>query len=146
MAGKLKVKILKQKVIIPSATPQDVYGALMDSKKHSEFTCSPANIDPKVGGTISAWDGYITGKNLELEAGKKIVQEWKTTEWPEGYPPSVLELTFRKVDEGTEIMMVQKDVPADQASMYDEGWYESYWDPLKEYFEKGDNKGPQCNA
>jgi len=30
--------------------------------------------------------------------------------------------------------------------MYGEGWYESYWDPMKEYFKKEGTKGPLCNA
>jgi activator of HSP90 ATPase len=29
-----------------------------------------------------AWNMYISGKNIELVKDKKIVQEWKTTEWP----------------------------------------------------------------
>ena len=146
MAEKMKVKTIKQKVIIPGVTPEIVYKALMDSEMHGAFTCSPAKIEPKVGGKISAWDGYITGKNLELEPGKRIVQEWKTSEWPEGYPPSRLELNFKKVTEGTEIDMVQTEVPAEQARMYDEGWYESYWDPLKEYFKRDQEKDQVCNS
>lgn len=145
MTTKLKLKNIKQKVLIPGATPEEVYDALMDSKKHEEFTCSPATIDPKVGGAISAWNGYISGKNLELEYGKQIVQEWRTTEWPEGYPPSRLELNLKKVELGTEIDMIQMGVPAEQARMYDEGWYESYWDPMKEYFNKNRGKAPFCN-
>jgi activator of HSP90 ATPase len=108
----------------------------MDSEKHAAVTGSAASINPKVGGKFTAWDGYISGKNLELERGKKIVQEWMTTEWPEGYPPSRLELTFAKVKDGTEITVVHSDVPADDATAYDEGGYEFYWDPMKLYFKK----------
>jgi activator of HSP90 ATPase len=132
----LKTKTISQKVVIPSASPEEVYDVLMDSKKHAAVTGSAASIDPKVGGKFTAWDGYIFGKNLELERGKKIVQEWMTTEWPKGYPPSLLKLTFTKVKDGTEITVLQSDVPADDASAYDEGWYEFYWDPMKLYFKK----------
>jgi activator of HSP90 ATPase len=55
----------------------------MDPKKHSEFTGSKATGKPRVGSKFTAWDGYITGKNLKLVRGKKIVQEWKTTDWRE---------------------------------------------------------------
>ena len=81
---KLKTTTITQKVVIP-ASPEEVYDAFMDAKKHSAFTGAKATSDAKVGGEFSAWDGYITGKNLELEKGKRIVQEWITTEWPEGY-------------------------------------------------------------
>ncbi len=51
-------------------------------------------------------DGYIFGKNLELVKGKKIVQEWTTTEWPENYPPSILTLIFQAKPSGTLLTMV----------------------------------------
>ena len=103
-------------------------------KKHSESTGGKATSEPKVGGKFTAWDGYIFGKHVELEKGKKIVQEWSTTEWSKGYPPSLFELKFKKVGGGTEIEMTHSKVPEEQADDYDEGWKEYYWKPMKEYF------------
>lgn len=131
----VKVVTIKQMVIV-SATPDEVYEAFMDAKKHSAFTGSKATCNPKVGGKFTAWDGYISGKNLELEKGRRIVQEWTTTEWPEGYAPSKLELTFKKIGKDTEISMVHSGVSAEQADELKEGWMEFYWNPLKEYFKK----------
>jgi uncharacterized protein YndB with AHSA1/START domain len=132
---KLKTSTITQKVIIP-ASPEEVYDALMDPKKHSAFTGAEATGEPKVGAEFTAWDGYITGKNLELEPGKRIVQEWVTSEWPEGYGPSRLEFTLRKVKDGTELTMVHSNIPADQADEYKQGWIDNYWDLMKEYFGK----------
>jgi uncharacterized protein YndB with AHSA1/START domain len=130
-----KVTTIKQKVIVP-ASPEQIYEAFIDAKKHSAFTGSKATSSPKVGGKFTAWDGYISGKNLELERGKRIVQEWITTDWPQGYPPSRLELTFTKTKGGTEISMVHSNVPEEQANDIAEGWNEFYWKPLKKYFKK----------
>ena len=91
----MKVTTIKQKIIV-QAEPEAVYDAFMDAKKHSAFTGSKATVEAKVGGKFTAWDGYISGKNLDLEKGKRIVQEWVNTDWPEGYPPSRLELTLKK--------------------------------------------------
>lgn len=131
----MKVTTIKQTVIIP-ADPDKVYEAFMNAKIHSEFTGSKATCDPVAGGKFTAWDGYISGKNLELEKGKKIVQEWKTTEWPKGYDPSRFELNLKKVKNGTEITMVHSNVPEEQATELAEGWNEFYWTPLKEYFSR----------
>lgn len=131
----MKVSTIRQKTLIPAA-PDEVYEALIDEKKHSEFTGSKATCDPRVGGKFTAWDGYISGKNLELEKGKRIVQEWMTTEWPEGHPFSRLELTFRKTEKGTEVRMVHSGVPSEQAADIRQGWIDFYWKPLKEYFKK----------
>src|SRR5512136_2749295 len=102
----MKKETIKQKVTI-AAKPIEVYEAFVDAKKHSAFTGSKATGEGRVGAEVTAWDGYISGKFLELEEGKRIVQEWVTTEWPEGYPPSRLEFTLSQVNGKTELIMVQ---------------------------------------
>jgi activator of HSP90 ATPase len=130
---KTQVKTIKQKVVIP-ASPQEVYDAYVDPKKHSAFTESKATGKALVGGKFTAWDGYIFGKFLELDDGKRVVQEWTSTDFPKGYGPSKLELCFNKVAGGTEIVMVHSNVPEELADDTADGWTEWYWDPLKKYF------------
>jgi activator of HSP90 ATPase len=125
-----------RQIVTVAAKPIEVYEAFVNSKKHSAFTGSKATGEGKIGAKFTAWDGYISGKFLELDEGKKIVQEWITSEWPEGYPPSRFELTFRKVKDGTEVLMVHSDGPSEQSKELREGWNEFYWKPLKTYFEK----------
>lgn len=42
------------------------------------------------------------------------MQEWTTTEWPKGYLPSILELSFISKAEGIELIMTHSKVPAKQ--------------------------------
>jgi activator of HSP90 ATPase len=126
---------IEEIVTIP-ATPEEVYEAFMDPKKHAKFTRSKATGNPVVGGEFTAWDGYIKGKNLELKEGKLIVQEWTNTDFPEGYPSSRFELALKKVPKGTEMHMVHSKIPASQAEELREGWTEFYWEPLRNYFSK----------
>lgn len=130
-----KTKTIRQKVFI-DAPPEEVYEAYLDAKTHSEFTGSRATSVPRVGGRMTAWDGYITGRNLKLAKGRIILQEWKTTEWPKGYSSSRLSLTFKKKGKGTELTMVHSKVPAGQARSYSDGWRDYYWKPLQKYFRK----------
>jgi activator of HSP90 ATPase len=134
--NKLEVTTITQKVIIPKVSPKQVYEAYVDPKLHSEFTESEATGKPVVGGKFTAWDGYISGKFLELEEDKRVVQEWTSTDFPEGYPPSRLELTFTQVPKGTEIKMVHSNVPEEIAQDAADGWTEFYWEPMKTYFKK----------
>jgi activator of HSP90 ATPase len=131
----LKTRTIRQNHVF-AAKPADVYNALMSSKIHAKFTGSKASGSARVGGKFTAWDGYITAKNLELIKGEKIVQEWKTSEWPEGYPPSILTLKLKAKGGGAELTMIHSKVPASQADNYDSGWVSSYWDPLRAYFKK----------
>lgn len=136
VALKKEVTTINQKVIIPKASPKQIYDAYVDSKKHSEFTHAKATGKPVIGGKYTSWDGYIFGKYLELKDGERVVQEWTTTDWEDGYGPSKLELTFKALPEGTEICMVHSNVPKEQAGEVEQGWVEFYWNPLKEYFDK----------
>lgn len=133
--SKLNFEVIRQTVVI-DASPEEVYEAYVDPVKHADFTGSPAKGTPKVGGKFTAWDGYISGKYVKLEKGKRIVHEWKTTEWPHGYPVSVVELTFKPKGKKTELTMVHSKAPAEQADDYAEGWMEWYWEPLKKHFQK----------
>jgi activator of HSP90 ATPase len=130
-----KTRTIVQKVFVP-ATPDEVYDAFMDPQKHSDFTHTHTTGSREEGGEVSASDGYISARNVELIKGKKIVQEWTTSEWPTGYPPSTLELDLKKVAEGTELTMTHSKVPEEQADDYAEGWNEYYWNPMVEYFQK----------
>ena len=78
----MEIRTIKQTVTI-KASPHQVYEALMDSKKHSQFTGGKASISRKVGGKFTAYDGYAEGVNLELVPDEKIVQSWHASDWPE---------------------------------------------------------------
>ena len=120
--------------MVINAGPLEVYEAYTDPKKHAAFTGTGVTGTPKAGERFTAGDGYIAGKYIILQPGKRIVHEWTTTEWPAGYPPSILELTLKPKGAGTELVMVHSKVPAEQVKYYAKGWREYYWEPLKKYF------------
>ena len=112
------------------------YEALLDGKKHSKLIGSKCTGKAAVGSSFTAWDGYISGKVLELDPGKRILQEWETTEWPENAPPSIVEWSFQDKDGGTKVTLIHSKVPSEQAASYQKGWIDFYWTPMKAYFEK----------
>jgi len=111
-----------------------LYNAWLDSKKHTAFTGAHARVDPKVGGKFSAWDGYITGKTLLLKRGQKIVQSWRTTDFPEGSPDSRLVILFDVTPTGTRIVLEHTDIPDGQGKSYRAGWKDYYFMPMKQYY------------
>lgn len=125
---------LVQTVELP-ALPGEVYRAYLDSATHARFTGGGAQIDARVGGRFTAWDGYIAGSTLELVEGERIVQAWRTSEWPEGYDDSRLEITLAPAAEGsgTKLTMVHEGVPSAQAKALEQGWIDHYWTPLRRY-------------
>jgi activator of HSP90 ATPase len=114
--------------------PEKLYNAWLDSKIHGQIISSKAEIDPKLGGEFDIWDGYITGKTIKLVKNKTIVQEWRTTEFPDGSENSLLELDFENTAKGTKLVMKHSKIPDGQADEYKNGWIEYYFKPMKEFF------------
>jgi uncharacterized protein YndB with AHSA1/START domain len=121
--------------IIP-AEPEKVYRAWMDSAEHAAFTGSAAEIDNRVGGKFSAWDGYIQGQTLALEPARRILQAWRTTEFPDSSPDSRLEVRFEPVEGGTQLTLTHTAIPDGQGDDYREGWEDYYFTPLTAYFSR----------
>jgi activator of HSP90 ATPase len=122
---------------LPGTTPEQLYRAWLDGEMHGRFTGSAAQVDPQVGGRFSAWDGYITGMNLEFEPFRRIVQSWRTTEFPAGSPDSRLEVLLEEGDAGTNVRLVHTDIPDGQAEDYRQGWEDFYFEPMREFFAPG---------
>lgn len=133
-----KFGVIKQTVQFEAdpANPKDVFEYYPTPAKHIAFTGSPATTSRRMGAKFTAWDGYISGKNLKLVKDKKIVQEWKTCEWSKGHPSSKLEFNLAARKGGTEVKMTHSRVPAEPIEKYREGWRTSYWTPLGEYLAK----------
>jgi uncharacterized protein YndB with AHSA1/START domain len=118
------------------ATPQTIYEAWLDSASHSAMTGGKAEMSARPGGGYTAWDGYITGKNLELAPGLRIVQSWRTTQFPEGHGDSKITVTLSPIEGGTLLTLVHSDVPDGQTSYEKGGWQTHYFEPMKKYFAK----------
>jgi activator of HSP90 ATPase len=116
------------------ASPRRIYEAWLDSKEHAAFSGGIAKINPVVGGKHSASDSYIEGVNLILEPYKRIVQSWRTTEFPEGAADSRLEILLDAVDGGTRLTLIQTNIPDGQTDQYEGGWRDYYFTPMAEYF------------
>ena len=131
----VKSEKLKRSALIPAA-PREIFDAWLSSAGHAAMTGSPARATARVGGAFSTWDGYIRGKNLELKSPSRILQSWRTTEFPDDAPDSLLEILLEKSKGGTKVTLVHTDIPAGQAASYRQGWTDFYFKPMKEYFSK----------
>lgn len=115
----------------------EVYEALMNSKKHGEFTGSAVKISPKVGGRFSIYGGDIQGLNLELVPGQKIVQSWRYSDWPKSHY-SKATFSLKEVTTGTRLTFTQTGVPEEFYDDIKQGWHDYYWGPMKEMLEKSE--------
>jgi uncharacterized protein YndB with AHSA1/START domain len=119
------------------ASPQAVYDAWMSSEGHGEMTLTECTIDPRVGGEYEAGDGYITGRTIALEPGRRIVQTWRTSEFADTDPDSEIEVLLAPVAGGTRLTLKHSNVPDGQTSYRDGGWQDYYFAPMKKRFARG---------
>jgi activator of HSP90 ATPase len=118
------------------ATPEKVYRAWLSTKGHTAMTGSPARVVPRLGGSFTAWDGYISGRTTALEPYTRIVQDWRTSEFPDDAPDSQIEILLEAAEGGTQLTLTHRNIPEGQAESYKSGWHESYFQPMKAYFKE----------
>ncbi|MCL5071681.1 MAG: SRPBCC domain-containing protein [Actinobacteria bacterium] len=135
----MNTKTINQTILIKNASPHEIYEIFMDSRKHAKLVDSSAVISRNIGGKFKIYDGYISGKNIELDQDKKIVQYWRGNEdeWPKEHY-SKLSIILDKDDRGTKITLVQEEVPDKYYDDFYKGWYDFYWTPLQKMFEQAD--------
>jgi uncharacterized protein YndB with AHSA1/START domain len=126
--------IIRQSVTI-NASPDAVFRALMESRRHASFTGARASLSQKVGGAFRCYDGYIAGRNLDLVPGKRIVQAWRAARWPAGVFSVASFVLSRKAGGKTKISFTHIGVPPANRKAINEGWRTYYWKPLKAYLE-----------
>jgi len=116
------------------AKPAAVYRAWLSGAGHTAMTGAQATASDKEGGSFTAWDDYITGRNLTLKPECCIVQAWRTAQFTENDPDSRLELCIHPSGSGSELLLIHTDIPPDQSSGYETGWVTHYFEPMKKYF------------
>jgi activator of HSP90 ATPase len=91
-------------------------------------------VRPRINGKFTAWDGYIQGTTIEMEPNRRIVQRWRTTDFPSNSPDSVVEVVLEEVENGTKVVLIHTEIPEGQGEDYKKGWKEFYFNPMKDYF------------
>ena len=125
----------KLSAVIP-AKPAEIYKAWLSTKGHTAMTGSPAKVNGKIGGKFTAWDGYIFGTTLALTPDQFIVQAWRTSEFPDEAPDSLVEISLKETKGGTKIILTHTQIPAGQEASYQQGWDDFYFKPMQAYFGK----------
>lgn len=118
------------------ASPKEIFNAWLSSEGHSQMTGSQAKVEGGSGGAFKAWDGYIWGITLEAEPVHRILQSWRTTEFPENSPDSRVEILLEESPDGTKITLIHTEIPDGQADSYKQGWEDFYFTPMRKYYSK----------
>ncbi len=125
--------MINETIQVQNTNAASVYEALMDAAQHTRLTGAPAQIDARVGGAFSTFDGYATGEFTELAPPRIIEMTWRASDWADSELSTVrFELT--DTADGVQIDFVQRNVPAGHEDEYRQGWHDYYFAPLAEFF------------
>jgi activator of HSP90 ATPase len=115
-----------------SAPPSDLYLALTNPLTIHLWSGEEAVMSTEPGSEFSLWEGSISGKNLEFEKDKKIVQQWYFGEQPE---PSIVTIKLHPDKEGTSVELRHTNIPDEDYDDIVEGWINAYFGSLQEFYE-----------
>lgn len=130
----MKSKTIKVTVILP-ATPHDVFEALTESRIIKRWSGQRGNVEPKIGGTMEMFDGWVKGKVLDYNPRRILSYSWKPQDWSDDVAESIVSYRLKKSAKGTTVELQHRGFPNDsEAQNHKDGWHEFVFDPLKEYF------------
>ncbi len=129
--------------VVFKAPPKRVYEALTDEAIFQKVVVlsgaipemalqsAPVKISLEPGGAFSLFGGFITGRQLELEPGVRLVQVWRSQGWaPHLY--SIVRFELTEHPDGTRLVFDHVGFPRDDAQGLATGWRGHYWKPLAE--------------
>ena len=126
------MKEFKKYYSIP-APPDEVYAALTNPLSLQLMTGEKAEMSTVVSSEFSLWDGGISGKNLEFEENKKIVQQWYFGDQTE---ESIVTIKLHPDKGGTSLELRHTNIPEADFDDMVEGWDETYMGSLIDFFEE----------
>jgi len=131
--------------VVFKATRKRVYEALTDGAQFHKVVLlskaattgmvpikSPAEISRDAGGTFALFGGYVTGRNIELIPGERIVQAWRNGSWNPGIY-SIVKFELTEDAAGTKLIFDHTGFPIGDAQHLAEGWKSNYWEPLAKF-------------
>lgn len=121
-----------------NTTAADVYTILTDERRHSSFTGDFVHIKDSEDEPFSLCDGLVTGKNIILERGKKIVWSFRYngSGWPENHYSEAALLLTDQPDHTCSLELFHTDIPEAFKPELERFWKERYWEPLAYYLER----------
>lgn len=126
-------KTILQRVRL-KASPADIYRLLTDAAIHKKYTGRSARLGQKAGEPFSTESGRITGINVDLAPGQRVVRAWRDKAFPKGvYSMAAFVLT--PTPSGTELKLTHRGVPKDLIPRIEREW-KSHWEQMKTYLQR----------
>jgi uncharacterized protein YndB with AHSA1/START domain len=105
---------------------------LSDAMKTGMIKESATTMGREAGSAFSTYGGYISGRQVELVPGERIVQAWRAGSWPAG-AYSIAKFVLTEQGGGTKLIFDHTGFPQGTADHLAAGWKTNYWEPLTKF-------------
>jgi uncharacterized protein YndB with AHSA1/START domain len=132
-----------QHQVVIDAYPREVFEVLADAAALSGLSGMSGEPGRAAGEEFTAFDGHITGRQIELLPGTRIVQAWRFPRWEPGRY-TIVRFTLAAQPAHQTLLTVDQHGEPDEADSLgchltwrdhlNEGWPQYYLTPLAEYF------------
>jgi len=116
-----------------AAEPAEVYAVLADADALSALSGMSGIPGRSAGEEFSAFDGNVTGRQIELVPGQRLVQAWRFPQFAPG-TYSMVSFTLTAEAVGTRLVIEQHGEPDDWHDHIDANWPTFYLTPLENHF------------
>lgn len=120
-----------KKTFIINAEAEDVYSALTNPVTIELWSGYPAKMEMAEGAEFSMWDGDISGRIIEFEENKKIIEEWYFGEQEES---SVASIYLIRDYGSTQVTVEHTAIPDSDFENISEGWREYIMGAIQRFF------------
>jgi uncharacterized protein YndB with AHSA1/START domain len=120
------------------APPEEVFAVWVDGERFAEVTGKPARGRPEVGAARAMLGNFACGAVVELEPPRRILELWRSKDFPDDAPDAVLQVFFEPHGEGSFVHVRQwayakaKGRPLDYETMM--FWSQKVIDALRKHF------------
>jgi len=114
------------------ASPEEVFLALTNPAIIRLWSGDEAQMSTEPGSEFSLFEDSISGKNIEFEKGKKIVQEWNFDQ----ETPSIVTIKLHPDKNGTSVELRHTNIPDDDYENIIDGWNTIYFPALAEFYDE----------
>ena len=126
------MKDFKKYITINDVEPQDVYACLTNPFTIELWSDMKATVEAKPGTEFEIFDGSISGRMLEVEPDKKVVQQWY---FGDQETPSIVTLKIHPDKGNVSLELKHTHIPDEAYDDITEGWEKYYLGRIKEFLE-----------
>jgi len=121
-------------VVVLPGKPDEVFAALTNTRIIAQWCGQKGKVEPKIGGKVKMFDGWVKGKVLKFKPGKALVYTWQPGDWPADARESIVKYSFTLAKGGTKVVLEHSGFPNErEKEKHKSGWMEFVFDPLKSY-------------